>query len=238
MARLLGGPAAPEAQQTLAFVQSSGAPDGGLADGGAAALSAHTHADLVRIARRWLTGAARCDFAFTEYAYLSEVPDALGFLSLSATILVECKTSRADFLADAKKPWRQKPETGLGDFRTFLAPTGLLLPDEIPERWGLLEVDGAGRVRQTRPLAIVDRRRSRHSLEVAARSSTPDQMHPELRTWAARVEAERWPKNAAGELGVLYSAARRLHIKGCWGILKSPALQAVTWHTGPCPTPP
>ena len=44
----------------------------------------------------------------------------------------------ADFLADAKKPHRKQPELGVGRWRYFLCPEGLIQPEEVPERWGLL----------------------------------------------------------------------------------------------------
>jgi hypothetical protein len=55
---------------------------------------------------------------------------------------VECKVSRADFLADAGKPWRAKPECGLGCERFYLAPAEMISCQELPPGWGLLEVSG------------------------------------------------------------------------------------------------
>ena len=54
------------------------------------------------------------------------------------SVLVECKISRADFLADRGKAFRQKRELGLGCERFYLAPMGLLRPEELPAGWGLL----------------------------------------------------------------------------------------------------
>ncbi|MDP9039800.1 MAG: hypothetical protein M3O02_11105 [Acidobacteriota bacterium] len=69
-----------------------------------------------------------------------EVPDAIGW-RYGRSVLIECKVSRADFLADAKKPHRQVTG-GVGERRYFLTPPGLLLPDELPKDWGLLELHG------------------------------------------------------------------------------------------------
>jgi hypothetical protein len=55
---------------------------------------------------------------------------------------VECKISRADFLADHKKPWRQQTDAALGCERFFLTPKNLARPDELPKGWGLLEATG------------------------------------------------------------------------------------------------
>src|SRR5208337_2931128 len=56
------------------------------------------------------------------------------------SVLVECKVSRADFLADREKPFRQKPELGVGCERFYLAPAGLIRLEELPAGWGLLEL--------------------------------------------------------------------------------------------------
>ena len=53
--------------------------------------------------------------------------------------MIECKASRADFLADANKPFRLNPEEGLGAERLYLAPRGTISPEELPAAWGLIE---------------------------------------------------------------------------------------------------
>jgi len=53
---------------------------------------------------------------------------------------VECKVTRADFLADRVKPFRQKPEKGVGSERFYLVPPGLARVEELPAGWGLLEL--------------------------------------------------------------------------------------------------
>jgi hypothetical protein len=55
-------------------------------------------------------------------------------------VLVECKVSRADFLADAAKPFRLKSEEGMGSQRFYMAPAGMIRPNELPKQWGLLEL--------------------------------------------------------------------------------------------------
>lgn len=68
-----------------------------------------------------------------------EQPDAIGWRS-GVSILVECKTSRSDFLADAKKSFRKTPEWGMGDWRVYMCPPDLIYPSELPEGWGLVYV--------------------------------------------------------------------------------------------------
>ncbi|WP_242880773.1 hypothetical protein [Stenotrophomonas maltophilia] len=103
-----------------------------------------THADLVKIAGRWLRNTAGCSVVLEELCAATgngENPDAIGW-RCGQTMLIECKASRSDFLADRKKPFRADPSRGLGMYRYFLAPKGLLRPEEMPDRWGLLEVSG------------------------------------------------------------------------------------------------
>jgi len=99
-----------------------------------------THTQLVDKAVRWLRS-YRCGVVLSEQACVSgEMPDAIGWKQASHSVLVECKTSRADFLADRAKPFRQKPEKGVGSERFYLTPPGLIETAELPPGWGLLEL--------------------------------------------------------------------------------------------------
>ncbi|MGB8011567.1 MAG: hypothetical protein WCF68_08135 [Terriglobales bacterium] len=85
----------------------------------------------------------RCGVVLSEQACVSgEMPDAIGWKKACHSVLVECKVSRADFLADRDKPFRQKPEIGVGCERFYLAPQGLIRTDDLPAGWGLLELCG------------------------------------------------------------------------------------------------
>jgi hypothetical protein len=98
-----------------------------------------THAQLVQKAVEWLRR-YRCGVILSEQACVSgEMPDAIGWKRACHSVLVECKTSRADFLADREKPFRKKPELGVGCERFYLTPPGLARPEEMPPGWGLLE---------------------------------------------------------------------------------------------------
>jgi hypothetical protein len=101
-----------------------------------------THARLVSMAVQWLRR-YRCGVVLSEQACVSgEMPDAVGWKRACHSVLVESKVSRADFLADRDKPFRQRPEQGVGCERYYLAPKGLIKIDELPLGWGLLEVCG------------------------------------------------------------------------------------------------
>ena len=98
-----------------------------------------THAQLVEIAVRWLRR-YRCGVVLSEQLCANgEAPDAIGWKRASHSVLVECKTSRADFLADMEKPFRRNPTRAMGCERFYLAPAEMLKPTELPIGWGLLE---------------------------------------------------------------------------------------------------
>jgi len=98
-----------------------------------------THAQLVEKAVHWLRS-YRCGVVLSEQACVSgEMPDAIGWKRACRSVLIECKVTRADFLADRDKPFRQKPEQGVGCERFYLTPPGLLKREELPAGWGLLE---------------------------------------------------------------------------------------------------
>jgi hypothetical protein len=94
------------------------------------------------MAVQWLRG-YRCGVVLSEQACVSgEMPDAIGWKKACHSVLVESKVSRADFLADRDKPFRQKPEIGVGCERYYLTQRGLLRTEELPPGWGLLEACG------------------------------------------------------------------------------------------------
>lgn len=98
------------------------------------------HDELVQRAVRWLKGSCGCSTALSEMRALTtsgECPDAVGWRS-DYSILVECKASRSDFLADRKKNFRSNPERGIGTYRFYLCPPGMITIDDLPESWGLL----------------------------------------------------------------------------------------------------
>jgi hypothetical protein len=98
------------------------------------------HAQLVEKAVHWLRR-YRCGVVLSEQACVSgEMPDAIGWKRACHSVLVECKVTRSDFLADRAKPFRLKPEQGVGCERFYLVPAGLVRHEEIPAGWGLLEL--------------------------------------------------------------------------------------------------
>jgi hypothetical protein len=102
-----------------------------------------THAQLVRMAEQWLRHNYRCGIVLSEQSCASgETPDVIGWKGKCRSVLIECKISRADFLADREKSFRRDPAQGMGCERFYLVPQGLIRPDELPKAWGLLEAKG------------------------------------------------------------------------------------------------
>jgi hypothetical protein len=103
-----------------------------------------THAELVCIGANWLRGAMKCHATLTELDSCSgEIPDIIGWKFNYRSILIECKTSKSDFYADKSKPFRVKVEDGMGYWRYYLTPKGLLKPKDVEGTgWGILETSG------------------------------------------------------------------------------------------------
>lgn len=77
------------------------------------------------------------DDRFQAVTGTGELPDAIGFRN-GVSVIIEVKVSRSDFLADKKKHFRVKAESGMGDWRFFLCPPNLIKPEDLPDGWGLL----------------------------------------------------------------------------------------------------
>ncbi len=114
------------------------------------------HDELSSLACRWLKRAYSangpgCKVALTEVGglYGGERADAWGYRwgFDGGSVLVEVKTSRSDFLADAKKPHRNGEKLGMGLYRYYLCPEGIIQLEDLPEGWGLLWVNKRGHVK-------------------------------------------------------------------------------------------
>jgi hypothetical protein len=105
------------------------------------------HADLVAYVAAWLRSDRGFGSILTESSCFGTVeePDIIAWKRGRST-LVECKRSRSDFLVDKRKPFRKTAGAGMGRTRFYASPPGIILPADIPDRWGLLEVTDGGRV--------------------------------------------------------------------------------------------
>lgn len=152
----------------------------------------HTHKDLVNISHKWVLNNASCGVAFKELscAGSNEIPDVIGFGGWEHSVLIECKVSRSDFLSDKNKSFRKDPKLGMGTQRLYCCPTGLIKINELPEGWGLIYVNEKGK-------ALLQ-----HSASIPC---------PEYPNSRRHYKHER---NVQAERGIMYSALRRLHIRG------------------------
>jgi hypothetical protein len=139
-----------------------------------------------------------CSIVLSELVTAAgDIPDAIGW-QMGVSYMIECKASRSDFFADARKPQRLAG-TGAGEHRYFMVPLGMITPTELPPEWGLLEVDGkqvtetvraerrkldtAGHIQEKRMLlSTISRIRTREFLIISAEhlDVTLDQMESAL----------------------------------------------------------
>jgi hypothetical protein len=125
------------------------------------------HQQLVRLAEVWLRRYYRCGIVLSEQSCSSgETPDVIAWKGKCRSVLVECKISRADFLADRDKPFRRSPELGMGCERFYLAPAGMIGADELPAKWGLLEVKSREVKVAVRPSRVSQRSQAGLMLEM------------------------------------------------------------------------
>lgn len=114
--------------------------------------AAFSHRELCVKAAKYLKAKGiqpfhKCQYVVCELerATGSESPDAFGICNNSSQ-LIEVKVSRSDFLADKKKWFRQNPKQGLGDYRSYLCPEGVIKKYDLPEKWGLLWINDKGKI--------------------------------------------------------------------------------------------
>ncbi len=105
------------------------------------------HRELCLLAAQWLRRSnirrPYCPYAAVELVTAGqETPDVFGW-NYWTSVMIEVKVSRSDFLSDAKKPFRQNPAEGVGEFRYYCCPQGLISANEVPVNWGLLWLEGS-----------------------------------------------------------------------------------------------
>ncbi len=164
-----------------------------------------THSQLVELGVRW---AKKHGFAVAHgelsTSATGEIPDVVAFNS-HCTIVIECKTSRSDYLIDKKKPWRQ-PGKGIGHYRFYLAPEGLITVSELPSqpRWGLIEVGERNKlITSAAPRGGISNLWPNNPMDPSQKKFFEDDVGED--SWAAY-----WhPSDLKIERGLLYSIARR-----------------------------
>lgn len=119
-----------------------------------------THSELVAeamfwISRRWRStsvgGHSIPYVTISEMSHSgSEFPDVIAFHDGRSSTLIECKISRADFRADKRKTHRAVPKLGMGKFRYYAAPKGIITEDDLPPGWGLLVINPESKDKRSR----------------------------------------------------------------------------------------
>lgn len=165
-----------------------------------------THRQLVEIAHKWVLKNASCGVAFKELvcSCSNEIPDVIGFGSWDHSVLVECKVSRSDFLSDKNKSFRLNPETGMGTQRFYCCPTGLIKIQDLPDGWGLLYVSDKGKCQRVHEVLL------------------PNPKFPNSKI------AFKHERNILAERSIMYSALRRLHLRGRIEEIYNPEITAPT----------
>ncbi|HHZ24246.1 TPA: hypothetical protein HH296_17785 [Xanthomonas vasicola pv. zeae] len=146
-----------------------------------------SHAQLVDLGARWVRREGFGVVA-TEVVAVGcrEQADVIG-LRATCSAVIEAKASRADFLADWAKPHRHTG--GLGLYRFFACPEGLIDLAELTKGWGLLYAT---------------------SRSIRAVVRPPGNIWPRRDAASAAWEAFQHQSNDSAERSVFYSIARRL----------------------------
>lgn len=147
-----------------------------------------THKDLVNIGYRWMLKNCSCGVVFKELesASSNEIPDVIGFGAWGHSVVIEVKVSRSDFLNDKRKSFRTNTDEGMGKQRFYLCPKGMITKEELPAGWGLVYVYEDGKARMAH---------CPYRGNIGERN-------------------DGFKKNEVAESGIMYSALRRLFIKG------------------------
>src|SRR5690606_15154310 len=102
------------------------------------------HETLVELAVQWLKS-LNCQLVLrSPWTRSGERPDAIGWISERASILIEVKSSKKDFRSewtrDDRKSFRRSG-LAMGSFRYYFAPAGLIGPEDLApaQAWGLIE---------------------------------------------------------------------------------------------------
>jgi hypothetical protein len=140
-----------------------------------------THAELISESVKWLNkpyasskefGHSACNVIISElvtYTTYGEIPDVIGYMSgKQKTVLIECKTSYSDFMADQKKIFRSAlmPESGMGDQRWYFAEEGIIPVEKVPDKWGLIEFLHSGVIKVTKTCSLFDSKNYRNEMNL------------------------------------------------------------------------
>lgn len=145
-----------------------------------------------------------------EYALVHEVAQATGFnanrhLDCIAMSLwpsrglnlfgIEIKVNKYDWKKEKATPEKAEQIARFCDFFFIAAPAGLIPVEELPEAWGLIEVNEKGEIRQKKGAVKtestpINREFLAAMLRASSRSMTKDEMEAKLDQARKRLEAD------------------------------------------------
>jgi len=112
-----------------------------------AAITKLTHNELQQVAVKYLLHKKtpnmdiKCQYTIQNAnSMYGEIADVYG-LSSSYNVLIEVKSNYPDFLVDENKRCRQPDSVGLGHYRYYFFPKGLINGANVRLDWGILEYD-------------------------------------------------------------------------------------------------
>ena len=120
-----------------------------------------THTELCDLGAKWLKSNGLVKWQKPKYIVVEiesigiPQPDIYGFGNCR-TQQIEVKVSRSDFLADKKKYHMQFPDKNVGQYRSYLCPENMIKESDLPEKWGLLWIDGNKRISAIRHPELQD----------------------------------------------------------------------------------
>ncbi len=143
-------------------------------------MSYSLHRQLCEIGAKFLKRSASknghgCHFTIIEASVYGENPDVFGvrhgIISKRkigdtvfvcghdvGTVVLEAKTSRADFLRDKDKKHKASDDLGLGRWRYYICPENIIKVEDLPPKYGLLWVTKGGQVRIMAGALLVEKR--------------------------------------------------------------------------------
>lgn len=185
-----------------------------------------SHSEGCHIAARFLHKNMNCGAVFIEPnpTMNSESPDAIGFRPNGCSILMEVKVSRSDFLSDRKKPHRIDPAKGMGDWRFYVCPEGVIKVEDLPAKWGLFYFTARKSLKAIHvpEMQITSLYDVRHYMSYAERHALqyPNKpLPPYIRHYLDMIDKfGHIEKNVVAEANIMYGAWRQLCIAQNTGV--------------------
>lgn len=177
----------------------------------------NSHKSLCYLGAHWLVRHHKCRVVLVERGGgHSEMPDVIGWIG-PYSYLLEAKTSRTDFLKDCEKSFRENPEEGVGQYRYYIYPKGLIEPGELPKGWGGLYVTPKGIIKKAKECTVFkEYNKDAEFMMMSSALASPwklfDQWHDNQ---IQRLAGVRWmSKTMESDIRLMCAKLAALRIKG------------------------